>query len=126
LTLFDTPVWFQVGAGHRLVQFRYALHVDATTGELTTWAWRIGPDAKPDPTGAVVRLPANAVERPQLVIDDNEFTLGIPSEAAFAVAKLPNGAVATFAPADRGRFAAQRFTPQALAELEQALRNLGR
>jgi hypothetical protein len=124
--LVDTPVWFAVGGKHQLVRYRYALLADEATGRLDVLLWRIDPDGKVGGTAPqAVWLNPEAVDTPSLVVDTNEITLGIPSEAAFAVDRLPASGAAVGIPADLKALAAQaKFNPNTAAALEAGLRKI--
>src|SRR5262249_50351766 len=88
--LLDTPVWFRLGGKHRLVRFRYLLLTDGPGGPLDVVCWLLPPDGGLGDPPAVTWLRPDTIDPAELVIDPAEFTLGIPSEAAFAVDRLPS------------------------------------
>jgi hypothetical protein len=120
LALVDTPTWFRCGDKNKLIRFRYALLVDVLTGRLDVlvWALECGRDE-------MVLLEPNTIDEVELLVDRKEFTLGVPSEAAFAVDRLPRGrAIIAMPPELRPLLRETHFTPQSAAELEIALRQL--
>jgi hypothetical protein len=124
--LVDTPVWFAVGGKHQLVRYRYGLLVDEATGKLDVLLWRVGSDGTlgGNPPQAVWLNP-EAVDKPNLVVDANEITIGIPSEAAFAVDRLPGAGAAVGIAADLRKLAGQaKFTAPEAASLEAGLRKI--
>jgi hypothetical protein len=123
LGLVDTPVWFRTDGKHRLIRFRYALLVDAADGKLDVLAWAVDPE-RGDPELAV-RLAPDTIDEAELLVDPDEFTFGVPSEAAFAVDRLPPGRGPFPLPPDlRPLAGATRFTPDTARELEAGLRRL--
>jgi hypothetical protein len=120
MALVDTPTWFRCGDKNRLVRYRYALLVDVPTGRLDVLAWVL--DCGPD---EMALLEPNTIDEVELFVDRKEFTLGVPSEAAFAVDRLPRGRATIVMPAElRPLLRETRFTPQTAAGLETALRQL--
>ncbi len=128
MALLDTPVWFRCGGKNRLVRFRYALLVDAPTGKLDVLVWGLDPDGGNCFAGSpeAVRLAPDTIDEAELVPDMAEFNrVGIPSDAAFAVDKLPPGRERLLLPDGlRAAADATRFTPDAARELESGLRAL--
>jgi hypothetical protein len=125
--LLDTPVWFRCDPTHRLVRYRYALLVDASTGRLDVLLWRLGGDGgECADLGSVVHLTADTIDEAELVPDPAEFNaLGIPSEAAFAVDKLPVHLLKAALPPELLAPAGKtRFTPDEARALEEGLRQL--
>jgi hypothetical protein len=125
MALVDTPAWFRCGGKNKLIRFRYALLVDATSGRLDGLVWGLDPDggcfaAKNE----AVRLEPNTLAFADLVPDLNEFKLGIPSEAAFAVEQLPPGERLVLPDGLRRLCDATRFTPDEAHALEDGLRRL--
>jgi hypothetical protein len=121
--LVDTPVWFRVDGKHRLVRFRYALLVDGPGGPLDTLAWQLDAAGKLADPPACVWLKPDTIDTAELFVDPNEFTLGVPSEAAFAVDGLPPGRSLGDLPAAlRPLAATTRFTPETARDLEAGLR----
>jgi hypothetical protein len=123
--LVDTPVWFRCGPDNRLVRYRYALLVDTTTGWLDVLVWRLQPEnGSCGGLDEVVRLKPDTIDPAELVVDPRKVTLGIPSEDALAVEKIPPGRRLPF-PADlRGLAARTRLTAEEAHALETRLRSL--
>jgi hypothetical protein len=125
LWVVDTPVTFAERGQHRLVRYRYALLVDSQTGRLTTFLWRLDTNGFGDRPAEAVLLPPEAVDEAELVVDEREITLGIPSEAAFAVDRLPRVGRPLTLPASLRKLAEREtYTPQEAAALETGLRQL--
>jgi hypothetical protein len=93
--LVDTPVTMLREGKHRPVVLRYALLVDEHTGRLDTLLWLIDCDDQGGyhgPSSPIEWLPPNKVEDCILHVDGNEFNLlGVPSDIAFAMYRLPRG-----------------------------------
>lgn len=125
MALIDTPVWFRCGEDNRLVRYRYALLVDQSTGALDVLLWRLGVDGQCADLQTAVRLAPNTIDPAELVVDRKKINgLGIPSDDAFAVAKLPPGRPVPL-PEDLRKLAAQtRFTAEDAHSLDTALRKL--
>jgi hypothetical protein len=97
--IVDTPLVMPRGQGHRKVILRYVFLVDQRTGRLDTLVWRIDLDGRGSyegAVGAIQWLPPQLMMDAVLHIDVREFHLGVPSERAFAVTKLPQGKALDF------------------------------
>jgi hypothetical protein len=123
--LVDTAVWFRCGAANQLVRFRYALLVDADSGRLDVLLWALAPPDCRDPAEAVWLNP-NQIDPAELIPDKKQFSLvGIPSEAAFGVDRLPpHRAKASLAPDLLPLATRTKFTPDDARALEAGLRRL--
>jgi hypothetical protein len=123
--LVDTPVWFRFGGKHRLVRFRYALLTDGPGGPLDAVCWMIDPDGKLADPPAAVWLRPDTIDEAELLVDADEFTLGVPSEAAFAVDRLPPGRPLASLPAELWPLAPRsRFTREEARALEAGVRRM--
>lgn len=124
--LVDCPVWFRCGDKNRLVRFRYALLVDARSGNLDVLVWLLDPEGTCGDTTTAELLPPNFVDAPELVPDPKQFNpLGIPTDAAFGVDKIPAGRVRRSLPESlRNLTAKTRFTADEARALETGLRQL--
>jgi hypothetical protein len=124
--LVDTPVWYRCGDRNRLIRFRYALLVDAPTGRLDVLCWALDPDGGCTDPGAAVVLNPNQVDEAELIPDRKGFdAIGVASEAAFGVDRLPpHRARVSLPPALRGPATRTTFTPDEARALEAALRPL--
>ena len=125
MAVVDTPVWYRSDGRHRLLRFRYALLVDSFAGTLDTLVWLLDADGTCG-DGTAVILATNTIDEAELVPDPREFNaLGIPSDAAFAVDRLPSGRARLMLPSDLRPLAAQgKYTPAEADLLEQKLRQL--
>jgi hypothetical protein len=123
--LVDTPVWYRSDGRHELCRFRYALILDTTNGKLDAMVWLIDAEGTCG-DGSAILLRPNTIDEAELIPDPNEFnTLGIPSEAAFAVDRLPSGRARVLLPPDLRSLAAQgKYTPAEAGTLETRLRQL--
>jgi hypothetical protein len=125
MAVVDTPVWYRSEGSHWLLRFRYALLVDSFAGTLDTLVWLLDADGTcGDGTAAI--LATNTIDEAELVPDPREFNaLGIPSEAAFAVDRLPPSRARLMLPSDLRPLAAQgKYSPAEAGLLEQQLRQL--
>ena len=125
MEVVDTPVWYRSDGHHGLQRFRYALIVDAATGKLDSMVWRLDGEGTCGDGSATVLGP-NTIDEAELIPDPNEFNaLGIPSDAAFAVDRLPSGRARVLLPPDLRPLAAQgKYTPAEARTLESRLRQL--
>jgi hypothetical protein len=126
--LVDARVTMLRDEKHRKVVLRYALLVDPTTGGLAALLWPIDLDKDGkllDAAGPIEVLPQNKREDCRLHVDKSEFTLGLPTEEAFAIENPPAGRVAVNMP--------ETLLPEAVApvlkadgfaRLERSLRSL--
>lgn len=126
LALVDTFAIVRRENRNRIAVLRYALVLDSKTGSIDTLLWMVDKDTE---NGEMVAhnpiqwLPPNKIEHPRLFIDDNEYTLGVPSNNAFGVIDIPQGdRKLLFPPGLRPLAGASRYTATEMAELEQALR----
>jgi hypothetical protein len=128
MALVDTPVHFLCGDKHRLIMFRYALLVDEPSGRLDALVWVFDRAGGGTCTGGRVvmeLLPPDLVNEPELFVDLNEFTLGIPAEPAFAVDRLPAGRLQVPLPTGLLPLAEQtRYTADEASRLERGLRKV--
>jgi len=126
LAVVDTDAALVRNGKHRPVMLRYALLLDPITGRLDSLVWGIDCDPQRRYRGAfgpIEWLPPNKVQEVALDVDAKEFTLGIPSELAFALTALPRGQKQIPLPDDWKVVASQpRFTPAMAQLLENKLR----
>jgi hypothetical protein len=123
--LVDTPVWYRCGEKHQLIRFRYALLVDAPSGRLDVLVWLHDPQGECADGSAVVLAP-DSMDEAELIPDPKEFSaLGIPSDKALAVDRLPRYRARLLLPPDLQTLAAQgKYTPAEAGSLEAGLRQL--
>jgi hypothetical protein len=126
LMVFDSPTLMAAEGAHRPIVLRYAVIVEERSGSLNAFAWVLGRDADGkygDPIGALQCLPENLIRECVLHVDGKEFSMGQPTEKAFAVLGPPKGRKEIELSGDLKSLAArQRFSATAAAELETKLR----
>jgi hypothetical protein len=124
--VFDSPSYMDLEGKHKAIVLRYAVLVDERSGRLDTLVWVLGREADgkySDPTGAIQWLPPNLTGECVLHIDGNEFSLGQPTEKAFAIICPPKGRKEIKVSDDLKPLAEQpRFSSATAAELECKLR----
>lgn len=94
MALIDAPGLLQRDGKHQPVVLRYALLVDAATGRLETLLWVIDRDERGGyrgVAGPAEWLPPSKLEDCVLHVDAREFSLGLPTENAFAMNRVPQG-----------------------------------
>jgi hypothetical protein len=129
LAVVDTPAIMLRGTQHRDVVIRYILLLDPKKGSLDVLCWLIDKDNQGRYTGAsgpIEWLPRNMVQDVNLHVDGNEFgPLGVPTDRAFATARLPKGEQQIPLPDDLKTTAGmQRYTPELAMQMEKRLREL--
>lgn len=125
MAVLDAPNVMVREGKHKRVLLRYAVLVDAATGQLDTLLWVIDRDDKGalKAAGPAQWLPPGKTEDLVLHVDAREFSFGVPSEIAFAIDKMIKGdkevelADALVGPAGKARLTAEQA-----AELEAGLR----
>jgi hypothetical protein len=128
LAVLDTPAFMPRGGGHAPVVMRYVFLVDAASGRLDTLVWRIDTDGKGGYDGAagmIEWLPPNKMIDAEMQVDPSEITLGVPSERAFAVKRIPEGKRQFSIPEGlRAVAGTARLTSEQAGQLTQGLRDL--
>jgi hypothetical protein len=123
--LIDAPGLMLRQDRHRPVVLRYAVLVEESTGRLDTLLWLLDRDGGQysGPAGPMEWLPPSKIEDCVLHVDRREFTLGNPTEKAFAVNRLPRGQKQIAFPEPvRGIAVRPRLSAATAADLEAALR----
>jgi hypothetical protein len=124
--LIDAPNLMLRQDRHRPVVLRYAVLVDEKTGHLETLLWLLDRDDRDGyvgPVGPMEWLPPSKIEDCVLHVDRREFTLGNPTERAFAMSRLPRGQrQIAFPESIRGLAARPRLSAAMAADLEAGLR----
>ena len=103
---------------------RYALVAEPATGHLHSFVWLLKPGNPQHQLASDVRLlPPNLVEQCSLYVDKLEYSWGLPSDVAFAAAKIPRAAH-KFQPRPEMVAPMQRRSPSAAdaAQLDHDLR----
>jgi hypothetical protein len=96
LAVYDTPIVIRLNDRNRTLVLRYGIVVDPQSGRLNALAWLIDVDEQQRYlrlVGNMQWLAANKVMDCQLYVDKSEYTLGVPSDNAFACLKIPQGRV---------------------------------
>jgi hypothetical protein len=128
LMVFDSPSFMVVEDKHKPIVLRYVVLVEERTGRLNTLVWALGREADgkySDPIGAIQWLPPNLTGDCILHVDGNEFSLGQPTEKAFAITAPPKGQKEIKVSDDlKPLLARPRFSSATAAELETKLREL--
>jgi hypothetical protein len=125
--VFDSPSFMIVAGKHKPIVLRYAVLVEEGTGHLTTLVWALGrEDGKyTEPIGAIQWLPPNLTGDCILHVDGNEFSLGQPTERAFAIISPPKGQKEIMVGDDlKPLISRPRFSSATAAELETKLRQV--
>lgn len=126
LMIFDSPSLMLVEGKHKPVALRYAVLVEERTGRLNTLVWALGreEDGKySGPLGAIQWLPPNLTGDCMLHVDGSEFSLGQPTEKAFAMTSPPRGQKEIKVGDDlRSLVNRPRFSSATAGELEGKLR----
>lgn len=91
--LFDSPVWFRQQGKTRQRLLRFFVWIAPQDGAIGTAVWLVDPSADGNrlPATQLNYLAPGHIEQADLHVDGGEFTLGIPSETAFAMTQLPKG-----------------------------------
>jgi hypothetical protein len=126
LLVFDSPSLMLRDERHKPVVLRYAVLVDERTGRLNTLLWVLDRTERGDyggPIGRIQWLPPNLTGDCILHVDADEFSLGQPTEKAFAMTSAPRGQK-EIAVRDglESLVVRRRFSPDMAAELESKLR----
>lgn len=125
LAVVDTPLIILRNDQHRRAILRYALLLSERSGRLDTLMWMIDLDAQgryATPAGEVHWLAPNTLVDCVMHVDADEFTLGVPSDIAFACLKTPQGKHAASMPDSLTPLAAlPQFTPEQAKALEVQL-----
>jgi hypothetical protein len=126
--VFDSPSYMVVEGRHKTIVLRYAVLVEERTGRLNTLVWALGREADgkySDPIGAIQWLSPNLTGDCVLHVDGNEFSLGQPTEKAFAITAPPKGGKEIKVGEDLKPLVARpRFSSTTAAELESKLRQV--
>ncbi len=126
MLVFDSPSMMVRHERHRPIVLRYAVLVDSQTGRLETLLWVLDREEHGilgGPTDPIQWLPHNLVGDCVLHVDAGEFSLGQPTEKAFAMTDAPKGEK-EISPGDdlKTLLARRRFSAALAANLEIKLR----
>lgn len=124
MMVFDGNVNFLYQGKHGLMVLRHAIVVSPQDGRLTTFVWLLGSDGKGGYALAeqtLQLLPAGLREDRILSVDADKFTLGIPSDDAFALVRIPQGTPVRFSPNLATLSVVRRFDSDTALRLEAEL-----
>ncbi len=129
IAVYDTPIVIRLGDRNRSLVLRYGVVLDRHSGRLDTLAWLIDVDDAGryrTLTGNMQWLAANKVLDCHLYVDKSEYTLGIPSDNAFACLAIPPGRIqiAVKDPPLATLLARQRWTASEAPTVDASLRNI--
>jgi hypothetical protein len=127
MMVFDSPSFLVVEGKHKPIVFRYVLLVDRKTGRLNALVCALGREGEDyqGPIGRIQCLPPNLTGDCVLHVDGNEFSLGQPTEKAFAAVSPPKGEKEIDAGDElRPLVSRSRFSAASAAELESNLRKI--
>ncbi len=94
LIIFDAPSLMHRDGKHRDYVTRHMMWIDAKTGSSATLVWLLGKNAAGQLRPAIEPLrivAAGTKEQRNVHVDGSAFTLGFPTERAFALEQLPPG-----------------------------------
>ena len=124
LLVFDTPAILHRHGKHRDYTARHLVWIDPLTGRGATAVWLLGKDDKDQlrPVNEPLKLVAPGTREDRVIhVDGNEFTLGIPSQRAFALESLPPGRAIDWTAGLAKVAALPNYTAQTLGDLSSAL-----
>jgi hypothetical protein len=128
LMVFDSPSLMLLDGKHKPIVLRYAILVEEKTGRLNALVWALAraEDGKySGPVGAIQWLPPNLTSDCVLHVDGREFSIGQPTEKAFAMTAPPKGRKEIKVGDDlKALIARPRFSTTTAAELENKLRHV--
>jgi hypothetical protein len=126
MLVFDSPGMMLRRQRHRPIVLRYAVLVEGRTGRLETLLWVLDREERgtfSGPTDPIRWLPHNLLGDCILHVDAGEFSLGQPTEKAFAMTDAPKGQKEIAADDDlKPLLARRRFSTALAADLEAKLR----
>jgi hypothetical protein len=124
MLVFDANAFVLRKQKHQSMVIRHVILASPTTGKLSTFVWLLdpeGPDGYALAEKGLQKLPPNCLEDRVLSVDGQKFTLGIPSNDAFALAKIPQGTALGFSEALKLVAATKAFTAESARRLEAEL-----
>ncbi|WP_406693786.1 hypothetical protein V5E97_22385 [Singulisphaera sp. Ch08] len=124
MLIFDAHAYVLYDEKHSRMVIRHAILVDPKSGRLSTFVWLLGADGKGGYARAETTLqllPASLREDRVMSVDGQKFTFGIPSDAAFAVARIPQGTPIRFLPPLSTLAAVRHFDADSVSRLETEL-----
>jgi hypothetical protein len=124
MLVFDAQGFFLYNKKHARMVMRHVILVSPRDGKLTTFVWLMGSDGRGGyalAESALQLLPPNYHEDRVLSVDANKFTLGIPSDDAFALARVTQGTPVKFTSTLSQLAATRQFAPESARQLEAEL-----
>jgi hypothetical protein len=124
MLVFDAQGFVLYNKKHARMVMRHVILVSPRDGKVTTFVWLMGADSRGGyalAERALQLLPPNMHEDRVLSVDANKFTLGIPSNDAFALAHIPQGTPIKFTPELSQLAVTRLFTPETATQLEAEL-----
>lgn len=112
--IVETPALMAIEGANRPIVLRYLFLVDAPTGRLASFVWRINCDAQGKYLGArgdAVLIEPGLVGVSPLHVDGSRFLVGIPQADAIAITRLPRGTPFEMPDALRDLAGRSRYTP---------------
>ncbi len=132
MAIFDANTVVYHENEHRDWTVRHALLIDPENGQPSLIMWFLSPDDSNADTGnppafqlpqAKARLiPAGFKESREIHVDQRHFAVGLPTERAFAMLRLPEGTPLEIPDSLRPLVAAPRLVAEQVPELENGLR----
>lgn len=126
MVVFDGNIYMRYQGKHSLMVLRHAIVVSPRDGRLATFVWLLGADGKGGYALAektLQLLPPNLHDDRVLSVDAQKFTLGIPSDDAFALVKVPQGTAVRFSPNLTALGIVRKFDAETAARLETELQS---
>ncbi|MFC1757833.1 hypothetical protein ACFL2H_03575 [Planctomycetota bacterium] len=118
--IFDAEAIVRDGSEHHRMKIRHLVWVNKNSGKLATmqWSLRRTDDGELKMVEKIVHaLPAKFMEDRVFSVKADEFTLGIPSEMALAIDKLPSGKEVPVTPELKKLASAADYSDESLAAL---------
>ena len=125
MMVFDAHAYVRYKDKHSRMVIRHVVLVEPKTGRLSTFVWLLGADGKGGYALAETTLqllPEAMREDRVMSVDGDKFTFGIPSEGAFALARIPQGTPVRYSSNLSSLAIARRFDAESLVQLETELR----
>jgi hypothetical protein len=124
MMVVDAKGYIVYNKKHAPMVIRHALVVSPRDGSLATFVWLLGSDGAGGYALAersLQLLPPNMQEDRVLSVDGSKFTLGIPSNDAFALLHISQGTPVRFNAAMNTLAVTRRMTEQSVRQLEAEL-----
>lgn len=125
MVVFDAHAYVLYNQKHSRMVIRHVVLVAPETGRLTTFVWLLGSNGKGGyalAEKALQLLPEAMREDRVMSVDGDKFTFGIPTDDAFALARIPQGTPVRYSPNLSNLAAVRRFDAESVVQLETELR----